>query len=116
MHVNRGKKYLLKEKYTLFGQWYYFICALLEVNDREVAARAGLHMSTLNVNTRVGESMPKRETVEAILNALHLIADEKSVVWGSLWDEQCYHAAGYATPQEVEVSEAVLDYFTKQED
>ena len=107
MRIDR-QKWLDKEKYTLYGRWFLYVCSVLGVDQKEIARRADLDAGAISKQLD-GTHEPKRESVKRTIAAMRAIALEKHVTWDDAWDDLIMTGAGLATDSEIARSEQCLD-------
>ena len=104
-----------KENLNFFGEWINTLAIVLGVHWVAIGRRAGLNDSTIPQlsHTRY-DKHPKRETFEAIWQAIQAIAKEKNVSLTSAIESGFFNGAGYSTRIQIETSGMILNALRSQ--
>lgn len=106
----RGKGEAISERrdnLNVFGVWLWFSMDHLGITMGEVARRTNIHKGTISNMTKVDKGVD-RGSVMKIVSVLEAVATEKHLVWSTAFSTALYHAAGFATEQEIGQSENTL--------
>jgi transcriptional regulator with XRE-family HTH domain len=94
---------------SLFGEWFYSLCDVLNVSLADVASLAGINASTLSYNTR--DVMPSMRTMHSLWHVFVDLGDKRDIRLSYHVEIAFFNAAGYSSPSQIDVSRGTLETF-----
>lgn len=94
---------------TRLGRWIHTLCIVLDVNQPEVAKRAGINKSTVSKYLHPRQYGVDGKTVRKIVLAFEQLAMEKGIMLPAGWKTGLMNAAGLLSAEQLEQSERVLE-------